>query len=101
MRTRAKVDSNQASMVKHLRECGLHVYLTHQVGGGFPDLITVGRHADWGDGVVAFVEVKTEKGKLTPEQEEWHDKFTERWTEHGPLIVAKDSTDVLKWYGLV
>ena len=35
----ARVDENQPTIVEALRKCGVKVYHTHQIGGGFPDLL--------------------------------------------------------------
>lgn len=39
MRRRARVDDNQAEIVKVLRQLGATVRPTHTVGDGFPDLV--------------------------------------------------------------
>ena len=39
MRRAAKVDKNQALIVHALRSYGIGVHHTHQLGGGFPDLL--------------------------------------------------------------
>lgn len=39
MRRAAKVDANQSEIVKGLRQCGCSVYITSQVGKGFPDIV--------------------------------------------------------------
>ena len=59
----ARVDSNQAQIVRALRDVGIHVFVTSGVGDGFPDLVAVRR-----DGRVILLEVKTETGHLQPDQ---------------------------------
>lgn len=71
MRTRGKVDANQAQIVKYLRDVGMSVTVTSAVGSGFPDLAVGFR------GVTVLVEVKDgEKDQsrqaLTAAQREWH-----------------------------
>jgi len=56
------VDLNQAEIVYALRNLGATVKDLSKVGGGFPDL-AVGYA-----GVNHLLEVKTPKGKLTPDQ---------------------------------
>jgi hypothetical protein len=71
MRHRAKIDSNQGSIVKLLRLRGFSVQSLAAVGNGVPDLL-VGKH-----GKNSLVEIKDgslvpSHRKLTPLQEEWH-----------------------------
>jgi hypothetical protein len=58
-----KVDKNQASVVKALRDYGADVFLLHMVGGGIPDLMIC-----FNDQTI-LIEVKDgEVKKLTPQQ---------------------------------
>ena len=58
-----KVDKNQASVVKTLRDYGADVFLLHMVGGGIPDLMVC-----FNDQTI-LIEVKDgEDKKLTPQQ---------------------------------
>ena len=58
-----KVDKNQASVVKTLRDYGADVFLLHMVGGGIPDLMVC-----YNDQTI-LIEVKDgEDKKLTPQQ---------------------------------
>ena len=58
-----KVDKNQASVVKALRDYGADVFLLHMVGGGIPDLMIC-----FNDQTI-LIEVKDgEDKKLTPQQ---------------------------------
>ena len=68
-RRAAKVDANQGEIVAALRAVGASVAPAHTMGGGFPDLV-VGHQ-----GVTYLLEVKTPKGKLTPDQERWHPEW--------------------------
>lgn len=85
MRLRAKVDGNQNEIVGALRAHGCSVHLTHQLGGGYPDL-NVGLL-----GITKIVEVKDgtlppSKRKLTPDEQ----KFYENW---------KGNKDIIENYG--
>lgn len=60
MRTRARKDTNQEAIVKALREVGASVFVTNNKS--LPDLVVGFR------GVNYLMEVKNEKGKLTPDQ---------------------------------
>ena len=58
-----KVDKNQASVVKALRDYGADVFLLHMVGGGIPDLMVCY------DDHTILMEVKDGLDKkLTPQQ---------------------------------
>ena len=58
-----KVDINQKSVVKALRDYGAQVFLLHMVGGGIPDLMVC-----FNDQTI-LIEVKDgEDKKLTPQQ---------------------------------
>ena len=96
MRHAAKVDANQAELVDALRRLGLHVALTHRLGAGFPDLVVTGQRLPTGDVAALLVEVKVPGGKgLNEEEKQWHAAYP----EGGPLIVARELGDVLRWFG--
>lgn len=61
----------QAAVVDMARRCGyLHMHIhdsRKSSGAGFPDLVLCHRNT----GRVIFVELKSAKGKLRPEQEVW------------------------------
>ena len=61
-----KVDANQPEIVDAFRAVGATVHITSDLGDGFPDLI-VGLL-----GETELIEIKSPKGKLTPDQETWH-----------------------------
>lgn len=84
MRRAAKVDANQAEIVKALRQMGCTVQPLHTVGDGCPDLL-VGAF-----GVTLLVEVKDgskppSERRLTPDQQVWHREWT-----GGPLSIVTD-----------
>lgn len=89
MRTAAKVDTTQRSIVRALREAGISVFVLRE-GRGIPDLLCcLGLH-------VCLVECKTGKGKLNKQQIAFREEFT------GPLVVTNDPADavqqVLEWF---
>ncbi len=89
MRLAAKVDSNQAEIVKALRECGISVHSTASIGKGFPDLIAAKGDKAW------LIEVKGPKGKLTPDQE----TFISEW--RGVVHIARTVDDALRIVGVI
>ena len=76
----AKVDTNQAEIVQALRDAYCSVLLLHRVGQGCPD-IAVGYK-----GSVYFLEIKTEKGKLTTREQE----FMDSWRGHYAIVRTPD-----------
>lgn len=77
-RRKDKVDSNQAEIVKELRQAGFSVEVGH-------DDILVGK---WG--LTAWIEIKTNNGKLKPAQE----RLLKEW--QGAYAVARSTEDVLR-----
>ena len=80
MRWDAKTDANQAAIVQALRDAYCSVLPMHRLGQGAPDL-AVGKN-----GNVYFLEVKTDKGKLTPAEQE----FMDEWRGHYAIVRTAD-----------
>lgn len=95
VRRAAKTDTNQPVMFQQIRGAGLHVLDTHALGGGFPDAVVVGYNLRTDRVDALLVEIKTDKGKLTPDERLFHEAFP----QGGPLLVARDAADVLAWFG--
>lgn len=93
-RRAAKVDANQMQMVRELRAQGYRVDIVSQLKKLY-DLVVTGRMSGSADIRTVRVEVKTEEGKLTPDEIEYH--RAEPYPE--TLIVARSSEDVLDWFG--
>ena len=85
----AKVDANQAEIVNMLRDIGASVLVLSRVGQGCPDLAVGFR------GVTYFLEVKTDKGKLTPAEQEFFDSW------EGRAAVVRSPDDALKAIGAI
>lgn len=81
MRRAAKVDANQAEIVRALRAVGARVHVTSSLGGGFPDL-TVGFR-----GQTFLLEVKQPGEKLTPRE----CVFFAEWTGHSAVVYSVDN----------
>lgn len=85
-----KVDANQASLVKQLRQIpGVTVAHTHTVGDGFPDLVISYKGKNF------LCEVKDPNKppsarKLTPDEQKFHSSWT------GQIAVVETVTDILK-----
>ena len=95
MRRAANVDVNQPEIVRDCRAAGLHVAHTHQLGGGFPDIVVTGYSIPLNAVAAVFVEIKVGNDKLTEKEAEWHAAYP----DGGPLIVARRAEDVLAWFG--
>lgn len=85
MRLAARVDRNQAVIVEALRKAGAQVLDMSRVGGGVPDLLCCSR-----SGRMFFVEVKTEEGRLTDDQ----DEFLGQW--RGPAHIVRTPEEALR-----
>ena len=89
-------DANHAEIKADLEDCGIRVFDTAMVGGGFPDLVTGGIHRETYLPQIVLFEVKTEDGRLRPGQQ----AFLDEW--HGlPVYVVKSSAEALEKYGIV
>lgn len=97
MRVASKVDTNQPAIVRALRQLGARVQILSNVGHGFPDLLVTDHNHNTGRIEALLVEVKTEKGTLTPDEKE----FFANYPEGGPLIIARSEDDVLRWFGRI
>lgn len=85
MRKNAKRDGNQDQIVAELRQAGVSVAVTHQLGGGFPDIVTGFRGQNY------QFEIKDpgqppSKRKLTPAEEKYHDE----WKGQVDIILSAD-----------
>ncbi len=84
-----RTDANQDEIVKALRDVGASVLVLSQVGQGCPDLACGFR------GFTYFLEVKTEKGKLNPAEQEFFD------TWQGRAAVVRSADDALRVIGAI
>lgn len=84
-RPHCRVDENQQGLIDFARMAGATVLITAAIGDGAPDII-VGVA-----GVDQQVEIKSAKGKLTPDQETFHS----RWRGRKP-VVWRCAADVLR-----
>jgi hypothetical protein len=88
MRRAARTDAVHAEIVKALRKVGCQVLDLSRVGEGCPDLLVRRRN-----GEPALIEVKTPRGRLTPDQQ----RFIADWPE---TIVARSVDDALAAVGV-
>jgi hypothetical protein len=98
MRTAAKVDANQPEIVMALRAAGAMVAHTHQIGGGFPDLVVSYYDRTTGKPETVLMEVKDgsksySAQRLTFDEETFHD----RWI--GRLVVVRTVDEALRAIG--
>jgi hypothetical protein len=68
-----RVDANQSQIAGELRQLGFLVFVTSDLGGGFPDLVV----GDLATMRVYLFEVKNpaRSWTLTPAEEEFHDRW--------------------------
>ena len=102
MRKIARIDSNQSEIVEALRGVGCSVISLAQHGNGLPDLLVgipygrinteVGKVGYYG--VNLLMEVKTLRGKHTPEQK----LFFETWP--APNVTVKSIDEALQAIGV-
>ncbi|HAI69125.1 MAG TPA: hypothetical protein DCM38_06780, partial [Gammaproteobacteria bacterium] len=78
-----RVDRNQNEIASALKQAGFEVANLSRVGGGVPDLLV-----STPDGHTFLVEVKSERGKLRPNQTE----FQRKW--RGEIRVIRSVEDV-------
>jgi len=89
MRRAAKVDANQAEIVKALRTVGCSVLSLASIGKGAPDILLGYK------GKNVLMEIKREKGKLNDQQQE----FKADW--RGELCVVRSVDEALLVLGIV
>ncbi len=89
----ARADANQPEIVELLRTLGYKVAHTHTLGRGLPDIIVAGNHCGLKCQALLWVEIKTERGSLTTDEE----RFFLEW-DGQPVIIARSVTDILEWF---
>ena len=87
MRTAAKVDTTQRSIVRALREAGISVSVLRE-GRGIPDLLASYR------GYVCCIECKTGNGKPNELQRKFRDSF------QGAVIVTNNPEEAVSKFFL-
>ena len=88
MRRNARVDSNHREIADALRAVGASVVSLAAIGRGVPDLLVGFR------GVNYLLEIKTTKGKLTPDQTE----FTALY--RGVVVVVRSVSEAYAAIGI-
>ncbi|MEM8616770.1 MAG: hypothetical protein AAGF20_07525 [Pseudomonadota bacterium] len=92
MRRAARVDRNQAEIVKALRQVGATVTPTHTVGGGFPDIVVGYQGATYALEIKDGTKLPSAQ-KLTEDEQRWHD------TWRGQKDVVRDIPEALEAIG--
>ena len=82
--TYKKIDINQPEIVKALRSAGASVQVLSAVGKGMPDVL-VGY-----SGCNYLMEIKYEKGTLTPDQRVWHTAWL------GKVFIVRTSQEAIR-----
>ena len=83
-----KTDKNQTEIVEALRAVGVDVYITSDVGRGFPDLVC------GYNGKTYLLEIKTMKGRMTDSEKAFH----ACWKGH--CAVVRNVQQALKVCGI-
>lgn len=81
---RKKTDKNQQEIMDALRKVGASVSSLHTVGCGIPDLLVGYRGRNY------LIEVKTDKGKITPAQIEFHGSW------RGEVHIVRSVDDAIR-----
>lgn len=82
-----RVDGNQSEIRDALMQVGCSVQSLARLGEGVPDLLV------WSPRCGSILlEVKTDQGKLTPAQQDFHARF--------PVVIVRSVKDALKAVGL-
>ena len=91
----SKVDANQGDIVAALRKVGCEVLSLAAVGKGCPDLLVYygGTCYASHNSHLFLLEVKSAKGKLTPDQVEFHRDW--------PAIVVHNELEALRAVGAI
>jgi hypothetical protein len=88
-------DANQNPIVRELMQAGYSVIDLSAVGDGLPDILVGGIDRRDGTRKAWPMEIKTEKGKLNPLQEEWHAAW------RGPVHIVRTPTEALAVVGVI
>ena len=64
-----RVDANQPTIVRDLREAGATVEHLHTIGHGCPDILVGFRGRSW------VFEIKSPGGAMTPDEVKWHEEW--------------------------
>lgn len=82
-----RVDSNQREIVEALRAAGCTVEHLFTIGHGCPDILA-GKN-----GINFLFEIKSERGTLTGDEEEWH------WLWAGQVCIVRTVEEALRAVG--
>jgi len=86
MKRAARVDRNHGEIVTAFEQAGAKVLSLAPMGAGVPDLLVEIR------GELALVEVKSRRGKLSADQEAFH--------QHWPVRVVRSVDEALAMMGV-
>lgn len=101
---RVKPDANQSLIVRDLRALGFYVVIISRLPGrlGGLDLLVLHRRRGTDTPTWLMVEVKTSReASFTEEEAGVFVEMEERFGDEAPVLVAYDTEDVLRWYGMV
>lgn len=99
MRKRGRTDANHTEIVAALRQAGAFVQSLASIGDGCPDLLVARRHPARPGQRLYLLEVKTDKGELTPDEITWRDAIEER--AGVAVYVVRSAEDALRVVGAI
>lgn len=89
-----KRDANHRDIIQALRDAYISAYDTADVGHGFPDVVSAGVHRLSQEEITVLFEIKTQDGKLTPDQVE----FIDSW--RGTVHIVRTPAEALRVFGI-
>lgn len=95
LRYAARTDRNQTPIVEELRRLGFDVDIVSREKKLYDVIVSGVAVWSFGLAVAVRVEIKTEGGSLTPDEQAYWDKQN----NPGNLIIAHSTEDVLHWFG--
>lgn len=89
-----KRDANHREIIQALRDAYISVVDLADVARGCPDILAGGINRVTGQPMTTLLEIKTESGKLTPDQVE----FIDSW--RGTVHIVRTPAEALRVFGI-
>jgi hypothetical protein len=88
----SRVDKNQYGIICELRALGYGVQSIAPIGKGCPDIVVCHNGHNY------LFELKSDKGKLTPDEIEWHADWISRQGQVAVVHSTEEIIDYIKQY---